>query len=224
MPWVRFDDQFPIHRKVDGLTDAAYRLHTSAIFWCARNLTDGFVSKEDLDGVTARVRTPSRFAAECVRRGVWHDARQPCPSEQCPGPVDSDGWVLHDYWEYQFSKEQVISDRKKNAERQSKYRQSHSNGSSNGVTNGVSNRTPSRPYTDTAPNRPEPFLRARDPSADFQQVKSNTSPAARLPSARPLAEAERLAGLEPGHRPASDEAKAAKADQVRQSLNERRPA
>lgn len=58
MPWVRFDDQFPIHRKVDGLSDAAYRLHTSAIFWCARNLTDGFVSEEDLDGVTARVRTP----------------------------------------------------------------------------------------------------------------------------------------------------------------------
>ena len=144
MPWVRFDDQFPIHRKVDGLSDAAYRLHTSAIFWSARNLTDGFVSEEDLDGVTARVRTPARFAAECVKRGVWHDARQSCPSEKCPGSVDNDGWVIHDYWEYQPSKAQVIRDREAAAKRQARWRATR-NGSSNGVTNGGTNTTPARP-------------------------------------------------------------------------------
>ena len=144
MPWVRFDDQYTIHRKVDGLSDAAFRLHTSAIFWSARNLTDGFVSEEDLEGVTARVRTPARFAAECVRRGVWHDAREPCLSEKCPGPVDGDGWVIHDYWEYQPSKAQVMRDRGASAKRQAKWRASH-NGSSNGVTNGVSASSPSRP-------------------------------------------------------------------------------
>lgn len=37
MTWVRFDDQFPISRKVSGLPDKAFRLHFSAIFWCARN-------------------------------------------------------------------------------------------------------------------------------------------------------------------------------------------
>lgn len=144
MPWVRFDDQFTIHRKVDGLSDAAFRLHASAIFWSARNLTDGFVSREDLDGVTARVRTPARFAAECVRRGVWHDAREPCLSEKCPGPVDEDGWIIHDYWEYQPSKAQVMRDRGASAKRQAKWRASH-NGGSNGVTNGVSASAPSRP-------------------------------------------------------------------------------
>ena len=144
MPWVRFDDQFPIHRKVDGLSDAAYRLHTSAIFWSARNLTDGFVSREDLDGVTARVRTPARFAAECVKRGVWHDARYPCPSRECPGPADGDGWVIHDYWEYQFTKEQVIHRRELDRERQRRHR-SASNGSSHDVTNAVSRSPPTRP-------------------------------------------------------------------------------
>ena len=144
MPWVRFDDQYPIHRKVDGLSDAAFRLHTSAIFWSARNLTDGFVSREDLGGVTARVRTPERFAAECVARGVWHDARQPCPSEKCPGPVDADGWVIHDYWEFQPSKEQVMRDREAAAQRQAKWRAKH-NGSSNAVTNAVSASSPPRP-------------------------------------------------------------------------------
>ena len=144
MPWVRFDDQYPIHRKVDGLSDAAFRLHTSAIFWSARNLTDGFVSREDLGGVSARVRTPERFAAECVRRGVWHDARQQCLSEKCPGPVDGDGWVIHDYWQYQFTKERVVRDREASARRQANWRAAH-NGSSNAVTNAVSSRSPPRP-------------------------------------------------------------------------------
>ena len=154
MPWVRFDDQFPIHRKVDGLSDAAFRLHTSAIFWSARNLTDGFVSEEDLGGVTARVRTPARFAAECVRKEDWHDSRHPCPSEKCPAPVDDSypqGWVIHDYWEYQPTKEQVVKDRQASAKRQAKWRearrhaQSSSNGSSNAVSNAVSASAPPRP-------------------------------------------------------------------------------
>jgi hypothetical protein len=146
MPWVRFDDQFPIHRKVDGLSDAAFRLHTSAIFWSARNLTDGSVTREDLDGVSARVRTPERFAAECKKRGVWHLGDEDCPSEKCPadGEGDPDGWIIHDYWEFQPSKAQVVADRQAAAKRQAKWRASH-NGGSNGVTNGVSASSPSRP-------------------------------------------------------------------------------
>ena len=182
MPWVRFDDIFPIHRKVDRLTDAAYRLHTSAIFWCARNLTDGFVSEEDLDGVTARVRTPARFAAECVKREVWHFAGQQCPSEKCPAPVDKDGWVIHDYWEYQPSKEQVLRDREAAARRQKRWREARnpqagiaadlgnphihrpgtqSNGSSNGVTNAVTNTTPPRPERKRGGNSTHPGVNGR---------------------------------------------------------------
>jgi hypothetical protein len=146
MPWVRFDDQFTIHRKVDGLSDAAFRLHTSAIFWSARNLTDGSVSREDLDGVSARVRTPERFAAECKKRGVWHLGDEDCPSEKCPanGGGNGDGWIIHDYWEFQPSKVQVVADRQAAARRQAKWRASH-NGSSNGVTDGVSASSPTRP-------------------------------------------------------------------------------
>ena len=206
MPWVRFDDQYPIHRKVDGLTDAAFRLHTSAIFWCARNLTDGFVPEEDLDGVTARVRTPSRFAAECVRRGVWHDARHRCPSQKCPGPVDGDGWMIHDYWEYQPSKEQVIREREANARRQKKWRDAH-NASSNGVSNGVSNSAPARPYVSTGSSPSYRSARARDPTSD-------------LPASRPVGEAVRLP---PGYEPASPETVRAAADQVRQALIRKNP-
>lgn len=90
MPWVRFDDQYPIHRKVAGLSDAAFRLHSAAIFWSARNGTDGFVPQDDLDQVCARVRDPARFAAECVKRGLW------IPATGGWHVFPNDG--LHDFW------------------------------------------------------------------------------------------------------------------------------
>jgi hypothetical protein len=145
MPWVRFDDTFPTHRKVDGLSDAAFRLHVSAIFWCARNLTDGAVPEEDLDLVTARVRTPARFAADLVRRELWHESGHDCPD--CPQPTD--GWMIHGYLEFQPSKERVLAERRGSAERQRAWRDRHkpspSNGSSNAVSNGGTNSAPSRP-------------------------------------------------------------------------------
>jgi hypothetical protein len=108
MPWVRFDDQFPIHRKVEGLSDAAFRLHISAIFWCARNLTDGFVPVEDLESaVPRRMRRPGKFVAELVARRLWTE-------------VD-DGWQIHDYLDFQPSREKVERERKAKAERQARW-------------------------------------------------------------------------------------------------------
>lgn len=176
MPWVRFDDQYPIHRKVDGLSDAAFRLHTSAIFWSARNLTDGSVTREDLDGVSARVRTPERFAAECTKRGVWHLGDEDCPSEKCPanGQGSSDDWIIHDYWDFQPSKAQVMRDRAAAARRQASWRAAH-NGSSNGVTNAVSASSPPRPERKGGGRAPPRAGRAAHGAAGTAQ---NQNPAA----------------------------------------------
>lgn len=167
MPWVRFDDQFPINRKVTRLSDAAFRLHVSAVFWCARNLTDGAVPEEDLEDVSARVRTPGRFVPELLDRGLWHEVGTECSSPNCPAdphnavtaPVTADkGWVIHDYFEYQPSKEQVLADRAGSAERQKRWRERQKqaeqarNAVSNGASNGGSNAAPSRPVPYTSPN------------------------------------------------------------------------
>jgi hypothetical protein len=119
MPWVRYDDQYPIHRKVAGLSDAAFRLNTAAIFWSARNGTDGFVPEEDLDQVCAQVRDPARFAAECVKRRTWHLAAHACTSENCPEPREGPGWIIHDYLEYQPTKDEAESARKKQQQEKS---------------------------------------------------------------------------------------------------------
>lgn len=174
MPWVRFDDTFPVHRKVDGLSDTAFRLHVSAIFWCARNLTDGAVPEEDLELVTARVRAPARFATELVRRGLWHEAGHQCDSEHCPPAADS-GWVIHDYLEFQPSKEKVGRQRDAKAERQARWLAKKAAGkgglstgdaSSNGrdSPNSDASRDATRDASqDDAPPRPAPKEAGRSP-------------------------------------------------------------
>lgn len=141
MPWVRFDDQFPIHKKVDNLSDPAFRLHVSAIFWCARNLTDGYVPEEDLDAAAPRkMKRPDRFVTELVGRGLWLP--------------DNRGWWVNDYLKYQPSKDKVEKDRRDAAERQRKWREQQQP-DSNAVTNAVTN-TVTNAVSHTAPSRPVP--------------------------------------------------------------------
>jgi hypothetical protein len=132
MPWVKLDDRFPSHRKVALLSDRAFRLHVSAICWCAENLTDGRIGDREL-ALVAKIRGVKATAQQLADAGVWDRT--------------DDGWEIHDYLDYNPSREQVIAERKKNAERQEKFRQ-RKNGkpippdgspdpSSNGVTNGV---------------------------------------------------------------------------------------
>lgn len=40
MSWFHLDDNFPDHRKVAGLSDAAFRLHVAGLAYCSRGLTD----------------------------------------------------------------------------------------------------------------------------------------------------------------------------------------
>ncbi|HEY9370413.1 MAG TPA: hypothetical protein VIU94_18590 [Streptomyces sp.] len=129
MPWVRLDDRFPSHRKVALLSDRAFRLHVSAICWCAENLTDGHIRERELPFV-AHVRSLKATAQQLEDAGVWDR-------------VD-DGWAIHDYLNYNPSREQVIAERKKNAARQDAFRQRRrgkptppNNGARNGSSNGV---------------------------------------------------------------------------------------
>lgn len=120
MPWVRFDDQYPQRRKVESLSDPAFRLNTEAIFWCARNLTDGWVPEGDLSlAAPRRMKRRERFVAELVKQGLWHE-----PGHSCAKCVDPpNGWVVHDYLDYQPSKAQVEAERAAAAERQRKWRE-----------------------------------------------------------------------------------------------------
>lgn len=118
MTWVRFDDEFPIHRKTAPLDDATYRLHSEAIFWCSRNLTDGHIARDELAAIS--VRAKASRVARLVARGLWHVDPHECASEKCPSS-NGGGWVIHDYLQYQPTREKVRAEQAAKAERQRKW-------------------------------------------------------------------------------------------------------
>lgn len=116
MPWVRFDDRYPSNRKVGRLSDAAFRLDASAICWCSENTTDGRIASDEL-GLIPHIKRPKPAAAELVRVGRWHGPGHDCP--RCP-PIE-DGWIIHDFLDYNPSAEKVKNDREAKAERQRRW-------------------------------------------------------------------------------------------------------
>lgn len=99
MTWARLDDSFAEHPKVGRLSDAAFRAHVTAICYSARLLTDGFVPD-------AAVRAYPRKAVEELRKiGLWE--REP----------DGSGWWLHDYLDYNPTRERVLAKRASDAAR-----------------------------------------------------------------------------------------------------------
>lgn len=103
MGWAKLDDLYPWHRKVRRLTDAAFRLHTTAIAMCARDETDGLVTLEDI-GEMPSIKRPERSIEQLLAHGLWE--------------VVDGGWEVHDFLEYNPSHEQKVRDRARAAERQ----------------------------------------------------------------------------------------------------------
>lgn len=159
MTWVRYDDNVANHRKVRDLDDATYRLWREAIEWCAHNLTDGVIQAHRL--ALTSVRASRARARKLVQQGLWHPAGMACVSKKCP-PSGEDGWVIHDYWDYQPTREQVRAEQAKAAERVRNWRTKKlGNAAGNGITNAVTNAEPNgvgNAYP--APPRPAPKGRA----------------------------------------------------------------
>lgn len=155
MTWVKTDDQKPINRKVAALSDAAYRLDDEAMCWASRNLTDGCIGAEDLPNISRRAIP--KYVDELVTRRRWHRATDPrCPSPYCPEP-GPDGWVIHDYLDYNPTRQEVLRDRHQKAERQARWRATRrgSNASTEGSTR--ASPTPSRNAGGDAPVTPAPY-------------------------------------------------------------------
>ena len=100
MTWANFDDNFADHPKTLGLSDGAFRLHVSAILYCSRHLTDGFVPKVKAPRLTPNYK-PSHLR-ELLQKGLWQGA--------------GDEYELHDYLEWNRSRESIVSERARKSE------------------------------------------------------------------------------------------------------------
>ena len=99
MTWAKFDDKFPRHPKVRPRTDAAFRLHVAGICYCAEHTTDGWIAADEADVLVAGwSKAKTRKAIdELIGAGLW---------EVVSGP-EGQGYEVHDFLDYNPSREQV---------------------------------------------------------------------------------------------------------------------
>lgn len=114
MPWVRIDDGLPDHPKVAQVADdAAMWLHVCGLCYANRYLTNGFIPKEQVRRLS---RNGSRGAAKLVKAGLWFE--------------EEGGYRIHDYLEYQSSRDKVLAEREAAKKRMAAARGQKFNGSS----------------------------------------------------------------------------------------------
>lgn len=95
MPWANLDDKFPAHPKVVRLSDAAFRLHVSGICYSAQHLTNGVVERDAVRLLVPRFRKAA--LDELLTKEQWR--------------AHPDGYEIHDYLQWNRSREQVEQER-----------------------------------------------------------------------------------------------------------------
>jgi hypothetical protein len=144
MPWVRVEDDFPDHPKVVAVGPLAAWLFVTALCYCNRLLTDGFIPTEQVARLVSRTETSdiaqqnSRLLAEKLcAANLW------APADRKGIP----GFQIHDYKRYQFSRRQILKERARSATRQQQFRHAKRNATRNAVTMGVSHAVTNGPVT-----------------------------------------------------------------------------
>lgn len=118
MPYLNLDDNYPDHPKIEALSDAAYRLHGSAMFYAARFRLDGYLTTGQL---RARLRWSQRTERELIDGDLLHSPGEPCPSRQCP-PDDGRRYRLHDFFQWNKSRAWWDEEREKAAKRKAEWK------------------------------------------------------------------------------------------------------
>lgn len=172
MPWFRIDDKMYTHRKILGISskrkiqvserDAAVSLWVLAGLWATDNLMDGWIPDEHVETfVSGHLR-----AELLVRAALWHRIADLLADDSSIGCAEcvqllssnqnvTDGYVFHDWENYQPTKASVVAERVAATERQRRRRAAGKGRSAprvsqrdNGVTTGVTQPDVTPPVTD----------------------------------------------------------------------------
>lgn len=106
MAWARLDDTFYPHPKVRRAGNEAIGVHCRAISYSAGALTDGKIDRAWLSEVAGR--SAAKVGRALVDSGLWE--------------LNGEGWVIHDYLEYNPSRAQVLEKRRAESERKARGR------------------------------------------------------------------------------------------------------
>lgn len=114
MAWVKFDDGYADHRKVAGLSDAAFRLHTAGILYCGKHLTDGLIEGVEVPRLVRRFRKAA--LVELVDAALWIPL------------LDGAAYSIHDYLDWNDPADVVKDRQEKAAKRKAAWRNRNAGG------------------------------------------------------------------------------------------------
>ena len=137
MPWARFEDDYLSNTKLATLSTSAICLDMATIVHSARELRDGVLTKADIQTVAALIHLKrwESASAELLRVNRW--------------TVGPDGcYLIHDYLEYQPSRDQVLAERA--AKHEAKVRAGRAGGLAKAKQNASSD--PSKPLAQGVAN------------------------------------------------------------------------
>lgn len=105
MTWVKLTDGFPEDPRIEHLSDRAFRFHVTALCYCARNLTDGYLTPKaaTLTALVAGYKKPDVLVDELVTAGLW--------------TKNGEGWWIPKFLDYNQSAEEVREARAKARQR-----------------------------------------------------------------------------------------------------------
>ena len=113
--WLRLDDKLDEHPKLtraNGHYDAALSTFVQLGLYCARNLTDGYVPARVVARFDPAIIALLSEPMDDGRPGLLEDAEQ-------------GGKVLHDYLDYNPTREKVEKERVRGKQRQAEWRDKH---------------------------------------------------------------------------------------------------
>lgn len=200
VPWVRISDDFTEHPKIRDLSAPAVAMWLAGIAYANRNLTDGIIPARVTGGLIItsgvfersgrgyREVTASDVVRQLVAQGLWHDLDSSCAT--CPRASSRQEYVVHDYLEYQPSREKIQVEREKTRTRVERYRAARND--SNGVGNAVTDTRTNGDVTRAPKSQSQELPRQTESSHDSYREEGATDSA---PSSKFLEKYAAQAGL-----------------------------
>jgi len=101
MTWVRIDEHFDEHPKIESVGPLATAVYIAGLCYSNRQLTNGFIPRRKALRLVdvSDYSDPETEIKKLCATGLW--------------VVEADGYRIHDYHDYQPSKQQVIEQRAK---------------------------------------------------------------------------------------------------------------
>jgi hypothetical protein len=115
MPFGRLHEEAAGDGKLLALSDAAWRMWGSGLIYCQRNLTDGFIPTHAIDAFGVKERNKTKVADELCRPQV--------PGKAPVWTRVDGGFQIHDYLDWNDSKDEILKGRAAGRDRISRFRQ-----------------------------------------------------------------------------------------------------